>query len=132
VCSVDLIAREGDSRVVVGLRGELDVAVAVRIVAQLSVVAAREPDIIVDLTGLEFIDSSGLAALVRVREQARRAGGDLLLAAPQRQVLRLLSLTRLIDVFSVHASVEEAASDTDRVRRAAANVSGPPTILAAT
>jgi anti-sigma B factor antagonist len=132
VCSVDLISREGDSRVVVGLRGELDVSVAVRIVAQLSVVAAREREIIVDLTGLEFIDSSGLAALVRVREQARRAGGDLLLAAPQRQVLRLLTLTRLVDVFSVHASVDEAATDAGRPQRAGATVSGPPTILATT
>ena len=91
MCSVDLISRECDSRVVVVLRGELDVAVAVRIVAELSVVAARERDMIVDLAGLEFIDSSGLAALARVRKQARHAGGDLLLVAPQGQVLRLLS-----------------------------------------
>jgi anti-sigma B factor antagonist len=132
VCSVDLIPREADSQVVVVLTGELDVAVAVRVVAELSVVAARERDIIVDLTGLEFIDSSGLAALVRVRRQARHAGGDLLLAAPQRQVLRLLSLTRLIDVFSVHASVDEAASDAGNLRRAAVTVSGPPAILAGT
>ena len=114
------------------LTGELDVAAAVRVVAELSVVAARERDIIVDLTGLEFIDSSGLAALVRVRRQARHAGGDLLLAAPQRQVLRLLTLTRLIDVFSVHASVDEAASDAGQLRRAAVTVSGPPAILAGT
>jgi anti-sigma B factor antagonist len=129
---VDLISGEGDSRVVVGLRGELDVAVAVRLVAELSVVAARERDIIVDLTGLEFIDSRGLAALVQVRKQVRHAGGDVLLAAPQQQVLRLLTLTRLIDVFSVHASVDEAASDAGRSRRAAATVGGRPTILAAT
>jgi anti-sigma B factor antagonist len=122
VCSVDLISRECDSQVVVVLRGELDVAVAVRIVAELSVVAARERDMIVDLAGLEFIDSSGLAALARVRKQARHAGGDLLLAAPQGQVLRLLSLTRLIDVFSVHASVDEAAGDPGRSLRAAATV----------
>ena len=130
MCSVDLIPRECDSRVVVGLRGELDVAVAVRVVAELSVVAARERDIIVDLTGLEFIDSSGLAALARVREQARHAGGDLLLAAPQQQVLRLLTLTRLTDVFSIHASVDEAASDADRLRRAAVTGSGSPAMLA--
>jgi len=129
---VDLISRECDSQVVVVLRGELDVAVAVRIVAELSVVAARERDMIVDLAGLEFIDSSGLAALARVRKQARHAGGDLLLAAPQGQVLRLLSLTRLIDVFSVHASVDEAARDPGRSRRAAATASGPPAILAVT
>jgi len=94
------------------------------------VVAARERDIIVDLTGLEFIDSSGLAALARVREQARHAGGDLLLAAPQQQVLRLLTLTRLTDVFSIHASVDEAASDADRLRRAAVTGSGSPAMLA--
>jgi anti-sigma B factor antagonist len=132
MCSVDLIPRERDSQVVVVLRGELDVAVAVRVVAELSVVAARERDMIVDLAGLEFIDSSGLAALARVRKRARHAGGDLLLAAPQQQVLRLLTLTRLIDVFSVHASVDEAARDAGRSRRAAATVSGSPAILAVT
>jgi anti-sigma B factor antagonist len=116
---VDLMTREGDNQVVVVLRGELDVAVAMRVVAELAVVAARESDIIVDLTGLEFIDSSGLAALVRVRKHARQAGGDLLLAAPQQQVLRVLALTRLIDVFSVHACVDEAASSAGRSRRAA-------------
>ncbi|HEX9554829.1 MAG TPA: STAS domain-containing protein [Streptosporangiaceae bacterium] len=132
MCSVDLINRECDNQVVVVLRGELDVAVAVSVVAELSVVAARERDIIVDLTGLEFIDSSGLAALVRVRKHARHAGGDLLLASPQQQVLRLLTLTRLIDVFSVHASVDEAARGAGRSRRTAATASGPPAILAVT
>jgi anti-sigma B factor antagonist len=132
VCSVDLIPAECDNRVVVALRGELDVAVAVKVVAELSVVAARQRDMIIDLAGLEFIDSSGLAALVRVRKRARQVGGDLLLAAPQQQVLRLLTLTRLIDVFSVHASVDEAASDAGRSRRAAETVSAPPAILAVT
>jgi len=132
VCSVDLINRECDNQVVVVLRGELDVAVAVSVVAELSVVAARERDIIVDLTGLEFIDSSGLAALVRVRKHARHAGGDLLLASPQQQVLRLLTLTRLIDVFSVYASVDEAARGAGRSRRTAATASGSPAILAVT
>src|SRR5450755_1924205 len=44
----------------------------------------------------------------RVRAQARQAGGDLLLAAPRGPVRRILALTGLIDVFSVHASVEDA------------------------
>ena len=109
VCSVDLVPGECDALVVVALRGELDVAEAVRVLAELSVVTAYKRDIIVDLTDLGFIDSSGLAALARVRKRARHAGGDLLLAAPQQQVRRLLTLTRLIDVFSVHASVDEAA-----------------------
>jgi anti-anti-sigma regulatory factor len=58
---------------------------------------------------LEFIDVSGMAALVRARKHARAAGGDLLLAAPRPRLLRLLSVPSLAYDFSVHASVEEAA-----------------------
>jgi anti-anti-sigma factor len=63
-----------------------------------------------------------VAALVLARVQARRAGGDLLLAAPQDQVLRLLTVTRLAEVFSVHASVDESAASAARSRRAAVPV----------
>ena len=107
--SMELATGERDGRVVVALRGELDVADAASVVSALTGFAARERHVIVDLEGLEFIDSSGLHALVRARKHARRAGGDLLLAAPQQQVLRVLALTRLIEVFPVHACVEDAA-----------------------
>jgi len=117
--SVDLSTREWDGQVIVALRGVLDVADAVSVAAALTAVAARERDIIIDLAGLEFIDSSGVAALVRGRRQARHAGGELLLAAPQQQVLRVLTLTRLIDVFPVHASVAEAAGSAGRSPRVA-------------
>lgn len=100
---------ESDGHVVVALRGELDVVEAASLAASLVAVAARGPEIIADLAGLEFIDSSGVAALARGRRQARLAGGDLRLAAAQQQVLRVLTLTRLLDVFPVYASVAEAA-----------------------
>jgi anti-sigma B factor antagonist len=106
--TVELRACECDRQVVVALSGELDVADAVSVAAALEAVAAGQREIIIDLTGLEFIDSSGLAALVRARKQARHGGGDVLLVAPQRQVLRFLSLIRLVSVFSIHASVDEA------------------------
>ena len=127
--SVDLSARECDGHVVVALRGELDPADAVSVAAA---VAAREPEIIVDLAGLEFIDCSGVAALARGRKQARHAGGDLRLAAAQQQVLRVLALTRLIDVFPVHASVDEAAGSAGRSGPAAAPVAGSPVRVAVT
>ena len=132
MCSVDLMIRESDGQAVVVLRGELDVAAAVRVVAEITVVAARERDIVVDLAGLEFIDSSGVAALVRARNHARHAGGDLLLAAPREQVLRVLALTRLIDVFSVHTCVDEAARSASESRRTSAPVPVPAVILALT
>ncbi len=120
--SADLRTNECDGRVVVVLRGELDVLDAASLAAALTTVAAREPEFIVDLAGLEFIDSSGVAALVLVRQQARQAGGDLLLAAPQGEVMRFLTITRLIDAFSVHASVEQAANSAERGRRVAVPV----------
>jgi anti-sigma B factor antagonist len=130
--SVDLSTREYDGHIVVALRGELDVADAVSVATALAELAARNLEIIVDLAGLDFIDSSGVAALARGRKHARLAGGDLLLAAPQQQVLRVLILTRLIEVFPVHASVAEAAGQARHAPRPAAPAAGSPVILAAT
>ena len=104
-----LSTREYGDHVVVVLDGELDVVDAESVMTVLAAVVARDPRIIVDLAALEFIDCCALGALGRVRAQARQAGGDLLLAAPRGPVRRLLDLTGLIDVFSVHASVEDAA-----------------------
>jgi anti-sigma B factor antagonist len=115
--SVDLSTREFDGHVVVALGGELDLVDAAGVAAALATVAEREPEIIVDLAALELIDSSGVAALARGRKLARYAGGDLLLAAPRQQVLRVLAITRLVDDFSVYASVEEAADSAGRSRR---------------
>jgi anti-sigma B factor antagonist len=106
---VQVSIREGDGQVVVVLRGVLDVVDAVSVAAALAAVAAPERQIIVDLADLAFMDSSGVAALVHGRKHARAAGGELLLAAPQPEVLRVLVLTRLIDVFRVCADVDEAA-----------------------
>ena len=58
--------------------------------------------------------------------------GDLLLAAPQHQVLRVLTLTRLIDVFPTYASVGEAARTAGLTRQAAAPVVGSPARVAVT
>ena len=112
--SINLSSREDDDRAVVALRGELDIADAASVAAALTAIAARARELIVDLAGLEFIDCSGLTALLLAREQARQAGGDLLLAAPQDQVLRILAVTRLTGVFAIHASVGQATGSTGR------------------
>jgi anti-sigma B factor antagonist len=108
MASPDLSTREYGGHVVVALRGEVDIVDAASVMAALAAAAARNPRIIIDLAALEFIDCSGLGALGRVRAQARQAGGDLLLAAPRGQVRRILDLTGLAGVFSVHASVDDA------------------------
>ncbi len=51
--------------------------------------------IVVDLSETEFIDSSGLGALIAGLKIARKAGGDLCIAAPTQQVCTVLELTTL-------------------------------------
>jgi anti-sigma B factor antagonist len=108
VAAAGLSTREYGGHVVVALDGQLDVGDAESVMAVLAAVVARDPRIIVDLAALEFIDCCALGGLGRVRAQARQAGGDLMLAAPRGPVWCILALTGLIDVFSVHASVEDA------------------------
>jgi anti-sigma B factor antagonist len=118
---VDLSTREYKGQVVVALCGELDIADAANVAAALTEIVARRPQIIVDLAGLNFIDSSGVAALARARKHARHAGGEVVLAAAQPQVTRLLTLIRLIDAFPVHSSVDEAACQDKNPQRAASS-----------
>jgi len=92
-------------------------------------VAAREPRIIVDLTGLEFIDASGVGALSRARRHARNAGGDLLLAAPQGLVRRVLAIIWEVDGFAVHASVAEAAAGAEGSRQTVVPIRRQPAKL---
>lgn len=110
MASIDVSLGLGPGHVVVGLSGELDITDATRFACALSVAAATGSRVIVDLAGLAFMDCSGLSALVSAGEQARRAGGDLALAAPQRPVARLLSLTGLAGPLPVFASVEAAVN----------------------
>ena len=49
----------------------------------------------IELSGVEFIDSSGLGVLVALTERAREQGGDLIVVAPSRPVVRLLQISGL-------------------------------------
>ena len=123
---MDLRPGERGGHVVVALRGERDLLFAPAVATALVDLAARQPRIIVDLAGLEFIDASGTAALTRGRRHARSAGGDLLLAAPRRPVRRVLAIIWEADGFAVHASVAEAAASAGTAPAAVAPVDGQP------
>jgi anti-sigma B factor antagonist len=123
---MDLGSGECGGYAVVALRGELDLIDAADVADALETLAAREPRIIVDLAGLEFIDASGIAALVHGRTHARDAGGDVLLAAPQRLVRQVLTIVRERDGFAVHPSVAEAAAGAGGSRPAVVPVQRQP------
>lgn len=103
--AVELRTRICGGYAVVALRGELDIMDAESTAAAVGAAAADGQRLIIDLEGLDFIDCHATGALLGVRATARRAGGDVLLAAPHGPVLRLLTL---IEVSGVHTSVADA------------------------
>jgi len=65
--------------------------------------------LIIDLSGVEFCDSAGLAALVGALKRSRAAGGDTKLVAPDHEgVWRILRLTRFERVFDIREDVDDA------------------------
>jgi anti-anti-sigma factor len=96
--------------VVAVIRGELDVTNSADAISMVAALAARHQRVIMDLSALEFMDCGALGALLTVQSLARRSGGDVLLAAPAAAVRRLLSVTTMGELFSVHATVDAAVA----------------------
>lgn len=63
--------------------------------------------VVVDLADTDFMDSSGLGALIAGLKTARAAGGDLRIARAQTQVLTVLKLTNLDQILHPHDTVDE-------------------------
>jgi len=64
--------------------------------------------LIIDLEGVEFLGTSGLAALVEARAAAAERNTELWLVCSRRQVLRPLSIAGLIDLFQIADTLPEA------------------------
>ncbi len=67
-------------------------------------------DLVLDISGVNFVDSSGLGTLVRLLSRIRRSGGDLKLCAAPPPVHHLLKMTNMLQVFDVHDSEVGAVS----------------------
>lgn len=67
--------------------------------------------IVVDLSEVAFLDSSGLGALVACLKTARQAGGDLRIAAPSKQVMMVLQLSNLDRVLARFDTAGDAYRD---------------------
>jgi anti-sigma B factor antagonist len=86
--------------VVLVLQGELDLTSAPTFERELRAAESLAPTrLVIDLSGLEFMDSTGLRALLVARERAGAESHQLMLRRGPRQVQRVLELTKTIDAF---------------------------------
>ena len=100
---------EQNGRAVLSVRGEVDVYTAPQLREQLiQLVDAGNRNIVVDLEGVEFLDSTGLGVLVGGLKRVRSHDGDLALVCTQRRILKVLEITGLTKVFAIHDSVDAA------------------------
>lgn len=102
------INRSTDKGVVrVLLAGEIDLRTSPELNEALAaIVSSRPRSVVVDLAGVQYIDSSGVGTLVNLKRQIERAGGAVALANPQTRVRNVLEITNLDKFFTI---VDDAA-----------------------
>ena len=86
------VAERRDGAVVITVAGELDVHT--RLLLARSLAHNEDRRVLLDLSGVEFADTAGLAAITGAASAAARAGGSVEIAAVSTTVRRLLQLTR--------------------------------------
>ena len=100
--------RESGGHTVVAFEGDVDLdtsPVARKIL--LDCVKLKRP-VVVDMSAVSYIDSSGVASLVESLQTARKGGLGFALAAVSESAMRVLQLARLDKVFTIHASLDDA------------------------
>jgi len=106
---VSVTSRESGGRTVIEVRGEIDVYTAPLLREEIStLVDADHTTIVVDLTQVSFMDSTGLGVLVGALKKVRTLGGDLSLVINEEKILKVFRITALTQVFSIHSSLEAA------------------------
>ena len=98
-----------EGALLVTARGELDLAAAPRLATVLSMAAAgTEPSVVLDLTEVDFIDSTALGAIMHASTEAESSNKSMLVVALDGPVRRLLEITNLTGRFRVYPSRDEA------------------------
>jgi len=121
---IDVDHRNG--YVVLSPQGEIDFATGPALKEQITeVLLAGDVHVVVDLAGVDFIESTGLGVLIGGRRRAAALDGSLSLATPQDHVLKVFTITGLDKVFAVFDTVDEATASP--VSHAAAGWPSPET-----
>ncbi len=97
--ALDIVVEDEEHRTVVRLLGEIDAATSAKLRSALVECVDRDRDVVVDLAGVRFIDSSGLGVLVGALRRATTAGRRLSLRSPTPSLQRVLDMTGLTGVF---------------------------------
>ena len=106
-----LTTRDVDGKTIVAVGGEIDVYTAPKLRDKITeLVAAGVYDIVIDMEGVEFLDSTGLGVLVGGLKKVRAHDGSLELICSQERLLKIFRITGLAKVFVIHDSVDPSVA----------------------
>lgn len=101
--------RQVSGRPVLFVTGEIDIYTAPLFKQSVvNLVSEGTQNVVIDLTGVTFMDSSGFGTLLGATRRLRPGGGGLHLAGPNSTIQRMLRLTRLDSIMQIHDSAEAA------------------------
>lgn len=103
--AVELTRTDDAAAVVIAVAGDLDIATADQLFREAHEVlrGSAPAQLVLDLSGVSFLDSSGIGTLVELRNVATDTGGTLTLRRPSERTRRLLEITALDSVFTISA-----------------------------
>ena len=106
---VRVTSRDVGPQTVVAVEGEIDVSSVDGLRDRLAELLDRDrTDLVIDLRAVRFMDSTGLGLLVGTLKKVRLAGGQLQLVIDSERLLKVFRITALLQVFTVHDTVEAA------------------------
>lgn len=107
---LDIAKTKSDSVVCLNLSGTLEIGNDTQRLTELvkSHLDAGENQILLDLDGVRYIDSTGISALIQIYNAARETGGAMKLIRLTRRVHDVLQITRLSSVFEIYNDPEKA------------------------
>ncbi|MFF8997671.1 STAS domain-containing protein [Streptomyces achromogenes] len=111
----------GDRSAVLGVAGDVDLHTASTLRERaVSVVEEGVPHLVLDLSQVDFVDSTGLSALISLLHAAQKANGSVRLAAVPDRLDRMVNMTGISQLLPVHPTVADALGG-----QAADGVTGP-------
>ena len=115
--SINITTEHEGETVIFKLTGSLDIATSPSVRAALleETGEGKKHDVVVDLTGLEFLDSTGLGALIGAQRRALEHGAEVRLVVSDGPIARLLNITGLVRVFGVYPSLDAAIAGRDKI-----------------
>ena len=91
-----------DQEITLRVRGSLDINTAANLAEEIDkIIATKMKKIVVDLSQLDLIDSSGVAALVKLYKGVRSTGGSVTMSGARDQPLAIFKLLRMDKVFNL-------------------------------